>query len=70
MVHWLMKKDPLFNSINQKRLLNYLPTQHISFDWLMVLYFGRHGAKQFTHGKPMKLGYKLWIMATPLGYSL
>ena len=34
----------------------------------MVLYFGKHGAKQYIHGKPTKFGFKLWVMATPLGY--
>ena len=34
----------------------------------MVPYFGKHGAKQYIHGKPIKFGYKMWVMATPLGY--
>ena len=29
----------------------------------MVPYFGRHGAKQYIHGKPIKFGYKLWVMS-------
>ena len=36
----------------------------------MVPYFRRHGAKQYIHGKPMKFGCKLWVMATPLGYCI
>ena len=35
----------------------------------MVPYFGRHGAKQYIHGKPIKFE-KLWVMATPLGYCI
>ena len=34
----------------------------------MVFYFGKHGAKQYIHGKPTKFGFQLWVMATPLGY--
>lgn len=34
----------------------------------MVPYFGRHGAKQFIRGKPIRWGYKLWTGATRLGY--
>ena len=36
----------------------------------MVPYFGRHRAKQYIHEKPLKFGYKLWVMATPLGYCI
>ena len=50
---------PLFNSINQQYLLNYQPTHHINVDKSMVPYFGRHGTKQYIHGKPKKIGYKL-----------
>ena len=55
----LGKVRPLFNSINQKSVLNYKPTQNISVDDSVVPYFGRHGAKQYIHGKPIKFGYKL-----------
>ena len=37
-------------------------------DESMVPYFGRHGAKQFIRGKPIRFGFKLWCLATPLGY--
>ena len=36
----------------------------------MVPYFGKHGAKQYIHGKPIKFGFKLWIIATPLRYCI
>ena len=62
------KVRPLLNSINQQCLLNYQPTQNISVDKSMVPYFGRHGAKQYIHGKKIKSGYKLSVMAAPLGY--
>ena len=34
----------------------------------MVPYFGKHGAKQYIHGKPIKFVLKLWVMTTQLGY--
>ena len=34
----------------------------------MVPYFGRHSAKMFIRGKPIRLGYKNWILATSDGY--
>ena len=36
----------------------------------MIPYFGKHGAKQYIHGKPIKFGFKLWVMATPLEYCI
>ena len=64
------KVRPLFIAINKTSLINYQPSQHISINESMVPYFGRHGAKQYIHGQPVKFGYKLWVMATPLGYCI
>ena len=50
--------------------MNYQPTQHVNVDESMAPYFGKHGAKQYTHGKPIKFGFKLSIVATPLGYCI
>ena len=61
---------PLFNAINKQCVWNYQPTQHVSVDEFMVPYFGKLGAKQYIHGKPIKFGFKLWVMATPLGYCI
>ena len=33
----------------------------------MVPYFGKHGVKQYIHGKPITFEFKLWVMATQLG---
>ena len=33
----------------------------------MVPYYGKHEAKQYIHGKPIRFGFKLWVMVTPLG---
>ena len=65
-----VKVHSLFNSINQQYLLNYQLTQHISVDESVMPYLERHVAKQFIHKKPMKFGYKLWVMATPLGHCI
>ena len=61
---------PLFNAINKECVLNYRPTQHVSVDESMVPYFGKHGSKQDIHDKSIKFGFKLWVMATPLGYCI
>ena len=64
------KMRPLFDAINKTFLINYQPSQHVSTDESMVPYFCRDGEKQYIHGKPIKFGCKLWVMATPLGYCI
>ena len=60
----------LFNAINKQCILNYQFTQHVSIDKRIVPYFGKHGTKQYIHGKPIKFGFKLWVIATPLEYFI
>ena len=62
------KVRPLLDHINTACLANFQPEQTLSVDESMVPYYGRHGAKQYIHGKPIKFGYKMWVLATRLGY--
>jgi DNA excision repair protein ERCC-6 len=64
------KVRPLIDSINASCLANFQPEQFVSVDESMIPYFGRHGAKQYIHGKPIKFGYKMWVAATRLGYVI
>ena len=64
------KIRPLFDAINKLCVALYRPEQHLRVDEFMVPYFGKHGAKQYIHGKPIKFGYKLWVLAKPLGYCV
>ena len=64
------KVQPLFNAINEKCILNHQPTQHVSVDESMVPHFGKHESKQYLHSTPTKFGFKLQVMATPLGYYI
>ena len=64
------KVRPLLNSINQQCLLNYQPAQHISVYESIMPHFGRHGAKQYIHGKPIKFGYRFWVVEAPLDYCI
>ena len=64
------KVRPLVASINKQCLIHYKPTQGVSVDETMVKYFGKHGAKQHIHGKPIRFGYKFWTMASPTGYCI
>lgn len=62
------KVRPLFDLIN-KKFMEHAPLEEMhSIDEAMVPYYGRHGCKQYIHGKPIRYGYKLWVGATRLGY--
>lgn len=70
-----LKNDDRFGKIRpimcmlNERWLQYFPGDaYLSIDESMVPYYGRHGAKQHIHGKPIRFGYKVWILATRLGY--
>ena len=41
---------------------------YYSVDEIMVPYFGKHGSKQYMHGKPIRYGFKLWAIASSDGY--
>ena len=51
------KVRPLINLLNKQFLEHFFPEQHIRVDEPMVPYYGKHGTKQYTHGKPIKFGY-------------
>lgn len=42
--------------------------EKLSIDESMVPYRGRHSARQYIHGKPIKFGYKIWTLAGSDGY--
>ncbi|XP_046665859.1 piggyBac transposable element-derived protein 3-like [Homalodisca vitripennis] len=64
------KIRPLWNMLNERWLQAYPGDANISIDESMVPYFGRHGAKQHIHGKPIRFGYKVWCVCTRLGYLI
>jgi len=40
----------------------------LSIDGSMVPYLSRHSCKIFMHGKPIRFGYKVWILAGKNGF--
>lgn len=42
--------------------------KNISIDESMVKYFGHNPAKQFIRGKPVRFGYKNWMITSSIGY--
>ncbi|KAF2890953.1 hypothetical protein ILUMI_15220 [Ignelater luminosus] len=66
----MAKVRPLIVALN-RLFMDYAPIeQSTSIDESMIPCFGRHGCKQFIRGKPIRFGFKSWVMATRLGYCL
>nr|CAD7392359.1 unnamed protein product [Timema cristinae] len=64
-------KVSLFRQKLNERWLKYCYGEMNSYlDEAMILYFGKHGAKQHIQGKPIHFGYKVWCLCTQLGYLI
>lgn len=64
------KVHPLFDLLNI-HYMKYTPfLENLSVDESMKPYIGRHPAKQFIRGKPIRYGYKMWCVCDRLGYLL
>lgn len=52
---------PIFTNLN-KSAKYFLDSEKFSVDEVMIPYYGRHSAKQYIHGKPIRFGYKVIIL--------
>jgi len=66
----MAKVRPLFTALNSKFITHFPRQQDLSVDESMVPYYGRHSAKQYIRGKPIRFGYKVWSINTSLGYCV
>jgi len=64
------KVRPLFAHINNTARSLVRISEHVSIDEGMIKYFGPHPLKQFIRGKPVRFGYKMWILANSTGELL
>lgn len=64
------KVRPLWDLCNNRWLKYYPGDRNLSIDESMIPYYGKHGAKQHIHGKPIRFGYKNWSICTRLGYLI
>lgn len=62
------KVRPLLTKLNERFMQYFLKEKNLSIDESMIPYYGRHGAKQFIRGKPIRFGFKMWALTTALGY--
>lgn len=58
----------MFDLLNKRYIQFGVFYEHLSIDETMVPYFGRHSAKMFIRGKPIRFGYKLWALCSHNGY--
>ena len=63
----MAKITPLYDLLNSKLQQFGVLYENLSVDESMVPYFGRHSCKQYTKGKPIRFGYKCWILASSTG---
>jgi hypothetical protein len=64
----MFKIRPLMNLLSKKFCQWGYFHQDLSIDESMVKYFGNHGAKQFIRGKPIRFGFKNWMLSSSNGY--
>ena len=65
----MSKVSPLYEMINTILIQFGVFHEILSVDESMVSYFGRHSAKMFIRGKPIRYGYKIWSLCGIDGYS-
>ncbi|KAJ8936252.1 hypothetical protein NQ314_012439 [Rhamnusium bicolor] len=54
-----------------ERFLSHVPlSEKFCIDGSIVPYFGKHGAKQYIKGKPIRYGYKIWSLCERSGYLI
>jgi len=64
------KMRSLMTMLNE-RYLNFAKLkEHVCVDESMAPYYGKHGAKQYIHGKPVKFGFKFWCLCDRFGYLI
>ena len=63
----MAKVEPLYQILNEKFQRYGIFYKNLSIDESMVPYFGRHSCKQFIRGKPIRFGYKMWMLASNTG---
>ena len=61
------KVRPLMDHLSMK-FVDTFCGEELDVDESMVLYYGRHGCKQFIRNRPIRFGYKIWCLNAPLGY--
>lgn len=62
------KIRPISNMLNKKFCQFDIFKHNLSIDEQMVPYYGKHSAKMFIKGKPVRFGFKIWCLTSSDGY--
>lgn len=65
----LYKLRPFLDMVLENFQNNFIPTENIAVDESMVKFKGRSSLKQYMPKKPVKRGYKIWMLADQSGYA-
>lgn len=66
----LFKIRPVIDHLNESFLKYGILDENLSIDESMIPYYGKHYAKQYIRGKPIRFGFKNWALNTSNGYML
>lgn len=66
----LYKIRPLLDYIGKNFLNSYRPHRYVAVDGAMVKFKGRSSLKQYMKEKPVKRGYKVYMLCDSSGYDL
>lgn len=64
----LYKLRPLITHLNKTYREHGGLEENISIDESMIPYYGKHYAKQYIRGKPIRFGFKNWAICSSTGY--
>lgn len=66
----LYKLRPLISILNKNFNIFGGLEENLSIDESMIPYYGKHYAKHYIKGKPIRFGFKNWALCTDNGYML
>lgn len=64
----MAKVRPFYDLINERFLKFRANSPNLSVDESMIPYYGRNNSKQRIQNKPVRVGYKMWVLAEDSGY--
>lgn len=66
----LYKLRPFIEALNTSFSVHGGIDEHLSIDESMIPYYGKHYAKQYIKGKPIRFGFKNWAICSSSGYLI
>ncbi|XP_049782541.1 piggyBac transposable element-derived protein 4-like [Schistocerca cancellata] len=66
----LYKLRPVIKILSESFSKCYQPSKHLAIDESMIKFKGRNSMKQYMRDKPIKRGYKVWMLCDKTSYNL